>query len=117
MPSSACKKKQVIVNKLTTSISAVSGTATYGGTATLYATLTHSGTGLAGKTIRFKIGSIDEGTAVICDVTGSSTLVVAKLTGVTLPGGYTDAYTYSGAVSASFDGSSDSTYGSSGLLF
>ena len=81
-----------------TTINSVSGTATFGGTATLTATLeSATGTGLAGQVISFTLGGAFAGTAI----TNSSG--VATLTGV--PQSDT-AGTSTGAVVASFAGDS-----------
>jgi hypothetical protein len=95
-----------------TGISGVSGSATEGGTANLKATLSSlyaASENMQGKNIQFKIGTTVVGT----DATDSNGL--AELSGVTLPAGFTAANTYNGAVTATFDGSTDTTYvGSSG---
>lgn len=94
-------------------VSSVSGSATYGGTASLSATLKDStGTGIPNKTVTFSIGGdavCGSSTGITCPQTNSSG--AANLSEVTLPAGYTDANVYAGAVGARFDG--DSTYASS----
>ena len=93
------------VNALTaTAISAVSGSGTYGGTASLTATLKAGTAALNNKTVDFKLN----GTSVGSATTNSSG--VATLTGVSLSG--YNAGTYTNYVSASFAG--DSTYAASG---
>ncbi len=84
--------------KAPTALSAISGHATYGGNATLTATLTNRANGdpLAGKTVTFQIGTSGVGSATT-DSNG-----VATLADVTLPAGYTNAATYSAAVKAHF---------------
>ncbi len=92
-----------------TVISVVSGAATYGGKATLQATLTDTSnaTLVAGRTVSFKIGSTSVGTAT------TLSNGVAFLFGVTVPTAFRDAGTYGGAVTASFAGERNYT-GSSG---
>ncbi len=91
-----------------TSISSIAGSGTYGGTATLTATLTTSGSGLANEQVTFTFinGTIitTVGTATT-DADG-----VAILTGVSLAG--IGAGTYTGYVGASFAG--DANYSGSG---
>jgi hypothetical protein len=85
------------VSKAATSLASVSGTATFGGTATLVATLTSTVTnsGISGEKVNFTL----DGTAVGSATTNSSG--VATLTGVAT----TDAAgTHAGAVVASFAG-------------
>jgi hypothetical protein len=90
-----------------TNLSAVSGRGNPGGTATLTATLTASGSPLAGKAVTFTLN--DDG--MVTDVGRATTDAngVATLTGVSLAG--LNAGTYSGAVNAYFAG--DSTYSAS----
>ena len=79
-----------------TTLTAVSGSGTYGDSATLRATLRASSGVLAGKTVSFTLN----GTPVGDDVTdddGNATLTGVDLTGV-------DAGTQTGAVTASFAG-------------
>lgn len=99
--------------KTATSVSNVSGAATYGGTATLSATLKDSsGNAVPAETVSFSIGGqavCGSNTGVTCPQTNTSG--TATLSGVTLPSGYTGGGTYTGAVSASFDG--DAKYASS----
>jgi hypothetical protein len=93
-----------------TSLSAVSGSGTYGGAATLTATLTSGTTPVSGKTISFSLNGTavcGGSTGVSCPTTTSSG--VATLTGVSLTG--ITAGTSSGAVGASVAG--DSAYSSS----
>jgi predicted outer membrane repeat protein len=93
----------------TTTLSAISGSGTYGSTATLTATLKTGSTAVSGKTISFKLNNTTVGTGT----TNSSG--VATLSGVSLSG--IDAGSYSGAVSASFAGDSGYTSASgSGAL-
>ena len=83
---------------------AVSGSGTFGGTATLTSTLTANGMSLAGKTITFTLN--EGGTVTTVGMATTNTNGVATLSGVSLAG--LNAGTYSGAVGASFAG--DSTY-------
>ena len=91
---------------LASSISSVSGSAALGGAATLSATLKDSdGAGIASERIQFSIGGqpvCDTVDLPSCPTTGSNG--TATLGGVTLPVGYTDAGTYTGAVSAKYFG-------------
>jgi subtilisin family serine protease len=88
-----------------TTISAVSGSGTFGGTATLTATLKAGSTPLSGKTISFTLNGTGVGTATT-DANGVATLTNVSLTGI-------NAGTHSGAVGATF--TADGTYeGSSG---
>ncbi len=87
----------LVTSQVATSLTAVSGTATAGGTATLNATLinTATNTGIAGESVTFTLNGVAVGGAT----TGANG--VATLTGVTStspPG------TYTGAVVASFAG-------------
>ena len=82
-------------------------TGTYGGTATLTAALTSSGSPLLGETVTFTLDEAGNVTTV-----GTATINasgVATLSDVSLSG--FNAGTYSAAVGASFAG--DSTYGGS----
>jgi hypothetical protein len=105
------------VNELSTSISAVSGTGTYAGTATLVATLKDaSGNGLAGKTIVFSIkgtsvcgGSNQPSCPTTADGTNGTVQGRATLSGVSLAG--LNAGTYPTGVGANFAG--DASYGPS----
>ena len=82
-----------------TTIDNVSGTATFGGPATLTATLNSAtGTGLAGKVLRFTLDGAFAGTAVT-DSSGVATLTGVSTTGI-------NAGTYTGGVVASFAGDS-----------
>ena len=90
-----------------TSISTISGSGTYGGTATLTATLTTNGAGLAGEPVSFSLNN-----GVTVTPVGTATTEangVATLTGVNLAG--LGAATYVGYVGASFAG--DSSYAAS----
>ena len=82
----------------TTSLSAVSGTGTYAGNATLSATLTAGGSPPTGKTVAFtwNIG----GTITALGSATTNTSGVATLGGITLAG--INAGTYAGSVSATF---------------
>jgi hypothetical protein len=96
-----------------TSLSAISGTGTYGGTATLTATLTAGGTPLAGKTVTFALTSGGSATTVGTATTNASG--VASLGGVSLAG--RNAGTATGAVGASFAGdAADAPISASGDL-
>ena len=93
-------KGNLVVSAAATSLGAISGTASYGGTATLTATLTSSVTsaGISGQTLTFSLGGTSVGTAV----TNSSG--VATLTGVT------NTYavgTQTGAVTVSYTATTD----------
>ena len=99
MPSNATG--DLVVSAPASTLSSVSGTASFGGTASLTATLTSSATsaGISGETVSFTLDGTSVGTAV----TNSSGL--ATLTGVAT----SDAVgTDTGGVAASFAG--DSTY-------
>jgi CSLREA domain-containing protein len=85
------------------SISGISGSGVYNGTATLIATLSSGGSSLGGKTISFTLNSTSVGNAT----TDSSGL--AMLSGVSLSG--INAGTYANTVGASFAG--DANYASS----
>jgi hypothetical protein len=80
-----------------TTMSAVSGSGTYGGTATVTARLTSNGLPVSGKTIAFGINGNSVGTGTT-DATGVAT-VTASL-------GTTNAGTYPSGVSANFGGDS-----------
>jgi hypothetical protein len=90
----------LVVSQAATSLGGVSGSAVFGGTATLSATLTSSATSamIAGQTIGFSLNGTSVGTAV----TNSSG--IATLTGVATSAG---VGTVSGAVVASFAGNAD----------
>jgi hypothetical protein len=90
----------LVVSKANTTLSAASGTATFGGTATLVATLTSSVTsaGISGETVNFTL----DGTSVGHATTNGSG--VATLTGVATTD---NAGTHTGAVVASFAGDSN----------
>ena len=92
-----------------TSLSTISGSGTYGGTATLTATLTADGSGVANEPVAF---TFINGTVVTTLGTATTNASgVATLTGVSLAG--IGAGTYTGYVGASFAG--DANYaGSSG---
>jgi MBG domain-containing protein len=88
----------------------VQGSGTYGGTATLTATLTSNGTPVSGKTINFTLNGTavcGGATGVTCPTTNASG--VATLSGVSLAG--INAGSYPTAVGASFAG--DASYSSS----
>lgn len=90
----------LVVSQTGTTLTSVAGTATFGGKATLTATLTSSATGkpISGQTVNFTLDGTSVGTAV----TNSSG--VATLTNVTT----TDAVgTHTSAVVALFSGSTD----------
>jgi hypothetical protein len=86
-----------------TNLSSVSGTGTFGGTATLSATLQSSGDPVANESVDFSIDGNPVGSA-LTDSNGIATLSSVSLAGI-------DAGTYSGAVGASFAG--DSPYAGS----
>ena len=96
-----------------TTLSAVSGSGTYGGTASLTATLTAGGSGLAGKSVVFtrKVG------AIVTTVGSATTDAdgVATLTGVSLAG--FKAGTFVGVIGASFalDAADAASTGARGL--
>jgi hypothetical protein len=98
------------VNQASTALSAVSGSGTYGGSATLTATLTSASALFDGKTISFTLNGnavCGGSTGVACPTTNSNG--VATLTNVGLTG--IDAGTVPGAVGAGFAG--DSSYSGS----
>jgi hypothetical protein len=70
----------LVVGPAATTLASVSGTASYGGTATLTATLTSSvtGVGISGETVSFTLDGTAETTTAVTDSSG-----VATLTGVT----------------------------------
>ena len=84
----------LVVGQAASTVSAVSGSATFGGTATLNATLKAGATALSGQTVQFKVGTDVVGTAT----TNSSG--VATLTGVDVTG--RDAGTYTDLITATF---------------
>ena len=86
------------VQPLATVTDNVSGSGTYGSTATLSATLTEGGFPLAGKSVSFTVNGNNAGSATT-DASG-----VATLSGVSLAG--VNAGNYPGAVGASFAGDS-----------
>ncbi|HEX6510254.1 MAG TPA: choice-of-anchor Q domain-containing protein, partial [Chloroflexota bacterium] len=98
-----------------TRVSAVSGSATYGGPATLTATLQDaSNTGLNGKTITFSLLTASGWTALCggssqpaCPTTQTTNGSdgVATLSGISLPSVYANVGSYPGAVDATFTGS------------
>jgi probable HAF family extracellular repeat protein len=93
-----------------TEISSVSGSGTFGGTATLTATLTSGCSPLSGKTISFTVSASSVcggGGQPACPTTNASG--IATLSGVSLSG--INAGSYPSAVGASFAG--DSSYASS----
>jgi hypothetical protein len=102
--SSADQFRYFTSQSLPTSLSAVSGSGTSGGTATLTSTLATSAGPLAGRTVKFTL--TDRGTVAILGTATTDANGVATLTGVSLVG--LDAGTYPGALGASFAG--DSTY-------
>jgi uncharacterized repeat protein (TIGR01451 family) len=94
------------VQPLATAISNVSGSGTYGGTATLTATLTEGGFPLAGKTIAFTLNGNSVGSAVT-DASGVATLSGVSLSGIN-PGNYPTAVGASFAGDASYTASNGS---------
>jgi hypothetical protein len=92
-------KMAVVPTTAPTTISDVSGSGTYGSTATLTAKLTSGATNLSGKTIAFTLG----GSAVNTAVTDSNG--VATLSSVSLAG--YDAGTHTNEVGATFAGDVD----------
>ena len=84
-----------------TTISAVSGSGSYGGTATLTATLSVGGSGLAGKSVAFTLSGNSVGSA-LTDAGGVATLAGVSLSGV-------NAGTYAGVVGAAFAGDANFT--------
>ena len=105
--SSADQFSYFLSASLPTNLSAVSGSGTFGGTATLTSTLTASAVPLAGRTVIFTLS--EGGTVRTVGTATTDANGVATLTGVSLAG--LDAGMYSGAVLASFAG--DSTYAAS----
>jgi uncharacterized repeat protein (TIGR01451 family) len=93
------------VQPLATAISAVAGSGTYGGAATLTATLTEGGFPLAGKSIDFTLNGNSVGSATT-DASGVATLSNVSLAGI-------NAGSYPSAVGASFAGDASYT-GSNG---
>jgi hypothetical protein len=87
----------------------ISGTGPFGGSATLSATLTADGIGVAGASVDFTLNGVDVGSATT-DVSGVATLSNVSLAGI-------GAGSYPDAVGASFAGDStfSSTSGSSTL--
>jgi hypothetical protein len=83
-----------------TSLSTISGSDTYGGAATLTATLTSGGSPLAGKAVAFALSDGTKQTMIGSATTDASG--VAKLSDVNLPA--FNAGTFSGAVLATFAG-------------
>jgi uncharacterized repeat protein (TIGR01451 family) len=97
------------VNPLATVTNAVSGSGTYGGTATLTATLTEGGFPLPGESIDFTLNGNPAGSAVT-DASGVATLPGVSLTGV-------NAGNYPTAVGATFaDDASYLTSNNTGAL-
>src|SRR5262249_10130926 len=99
-----------------TTLSSGSGSATYGGTASVTATLQSSGTGVSGETVVFALANGSGWTALCggagqpsCPTTGTDG--VATLAGVTLPSADANAGVYASAVQASFAG--DASYAAS----
>jgi hypothetical protein len=90
----------LVVSQAATTVTSVSGTASFGGTATLVATLTSSETsaGVSGQTINFTLNGVSVGTAT------TNTGGVATLTGITTTAG---VGTDTGAVVATFAGTSN----------
>lgn len=89
-----------------TALGQVSGAATYGGTATLTATLTDTNSNpLSGEKVTFRLGSDP-----VCDVPGEPSCPetdgsgVATVSGVVIEPGHPYAITYAGNVHAAFDG-------------
>ncbi|MBA3883245.1 MAG: Ig-like domain repeat protein, partial [Chthoniobacterales bacterium] len=80
----------------TTALSAANANGTYGGTASLSATLTSGGSGVSGKTIAFTLNGTSVGSAAT-NGSGIATLSSANLTGI-------NAGTYLTGVGASFAG-------------
>ena len=92
----------LVVGQSSTTLTSVSGTASFGGSATLKATLTapETGTGISGQTVNFTLNGKSVGSATT-DTNG-----VATLSGVAT----SDAVgTHTGVVGASFAGTSDFT--------
>ena len=94
--------QEVVVhqNSLTT-LTGVSGSGVVGGSATLTATLSGEGAGLAGRAVTFALQGQTVGTTVT-DGNGRATLTGVALTGVA-PGDYPDAVTASFAGEAGFE--------------
>ena len=93
-----------------TSVSAVSGSGTFGGNATLTAKLASGTTDLANKQIQFKLNNQNVGSPQTTNASGVATLTDVSLSGI-------NAGSYAGAVSASFAGDSgyDAASGSGAL--
>jgi hypothetical protein len=96
----------VTVGQASSTVTASSATATYGGTVTLSAVLSANGVGVSGKTITFQLNGINAGTATT-DATGTATRNNVSLTSPSK----INAGTYASGVSASFAG--DSSFGAS----
>ena len=97
-----------------TTLSSISGTGAYSGTATVSATLTAGGSPLTGKTVAFtwKVGgTVTSLGSATTNASGIATLAVIKLAGI-------NAGTYVGAVAASFagDDSHNASVGSGNLI-
>jgi uncharacterized delta-60 repeat protein len=100
-PSSAT----LTINDNDASVSPVSGSGVYAGTATLTATLTGGGSPLAGKSVAFTLNGNSVGSATT-DASGVATLAGVSLSGINVG-------TYANAVGAAFAGDASFT-GSSG---
>ena len=105
---SAAQATTTVTTLPSSSLSAIAGSGTYAGTATLTATLTTAGTPLAGKTVAFALANstalISVGSATT-DASGVATLPDVSLAGF-------HAGTAVGAVRASFAGDATSAAGS-----
>ena len=93
----------LVLAPVATSLGAASASGTYGGNATLSATLTAGGAGVNGKSIGFTLNGIPIGSA-LTDASGVATASSVSLAGI-------DAGTYPTGVAASFAG--DASYASS----
>ncbi len=92
----------LVVSQAATTLSSVAGSGTAGGTVTLVATLTSQVTnqGIEGESVSFEIQGVAVGAPVTTDANGVALLTVATPSGLA-------SGTYSGAVTAIYDGSSN----------
>jgi hypothetical protein len=81
-----------------TTLAVAAASATYGGTATLSATLSSNGNGVAGKTITFVLGG--QSAAGVTDASGVASVLNFSIAGQ-------NAGSHSGAIAASFAGDND----------
>ena len=114
-PATAMQSFTIVVITPTqpTSLSTVSGSGTYGGTATLTATLNEGGSPLPGETVSFTLnegGTVTPVGTATTDANGVATLIGVSVAGF-------NSGTFTGAVGASFAGdSTDAGSSASGTL-